>query len=1204
MVIVLCLFSLSIVLFTKTGFSTLPPKVIDFEHFSTKDGLPDMVVYDIVQDGKGYLWFSTSNGISRYDGYQFRNYQNDEKDPFSIGRGPVVNLFIDDQDRLWVAILGSGLFRFDESNDNFVYFKHDPQDPNSISSNSPYGLAQDEMGRLWITTIDAGVNRYDEVNNRFIRYRHDPDNPNSLAGDRSFSVFRDSTGDLWIDSTGKSLNRYNIREKKWTHYLKGLSQANTFLEDQYGDLWVSTFGRGVVRFNRNRSKITTYQHDESDPYSLAHNQVIDIMEDDRGTIWFSTWGGGLSVYDRENDRFIRYRSDPSNPFSLNTDDLWKIFQDRTGVIWIGTYGAGINKYDRKTERFPRMRANIADPNSLSHNNVKSVFQDSRGDLWIGTLGGGLNKYHSKQKTFTHFRHDPALSGSLSNDYVWKIVEDRSGTIWVATVNGLNKYLPQSNSFKRYQREPGNPKSLRDNVIRTMIVDRNGALWLGLQIGGIARHIRDNDSFAYYPIGTVHNNVMFEDSTGSLWVGNPQGLFRFDRQKDVFVRVTSEPDNPEIFFNEFVTVITEDRKGNLWVGRNNGLTRVEPDTGKLEDYSERSRLVNQDITGIIAEDSGRLWISTSSSLTVFNPESNRRRSYDLGTFNRGAFEQGEDGKLYFGSTKGLLHFFADGITDNLLPPPVVLTSIKKFDHEIVLDRPLSELTELTFSHTDRFFSLEFSALDFSDPSKNRYRYKLEGFDSDWREVGSDRRIATYTNLDGGDYLFRVTGSNNDGIWSDTYTELKITITPPFWKTWWWFTLCVLVIVGTFGLVYWNKSSQLRKVRSIAKALTESEEKYRNVVDNATEAICVLQDKRFIFFNPEAVRLFGFPEKRLYQMPLEAVIHPQDKTEIETMYQNQLQSGGVLSHSLRVVTEKDHTLWVDIKAVTIKWENQPAVLVFLTDITEQKRSVELLIQTEKMMSLGGMAAGMAHELNNPLGGILLGVQNIQRRLSSSFKKNHKIADELGVNLEKFQIYLEKRGIHSQLIGIQESGAKASSIIANMLQFSRSSDSQQAPRDLTLLMNKTLELAENDYNLKKRIDFRQIRIEKDYQENMPPVPCSETEIEQVALNLLQNAARAMAGNGYKRPPKISIRIRLEEKAARVEVEDNGPGMDEETRNKIFEPFFTTKPVGEGTGLGLSVSYMIITNNHKGTLEVESEPNRGTKFIIRLPLDRDIGL
>jgi PAS domain S-box-containing protein len=278
-----------------------------------------------------------------------------------------------------------------------------------------------------------------------------------------------------------------------------------------------------------------------------------------------------------------------------------------------------------------------------------------------------------------------------------------------------------------------------------------------------------------------------------------------------------------------------------------------------------------------------------------------------------------------------------------------------------------------------------------------------------------------------------------------------------------------------------------------------------------------------------------------------------------------------------------------------------VIRIDDVTHKVRMEEMMIQTEKMMSVGGLAAGMAHELNNPLGGMLQGVQNVQRRLSPDLKSNHAAAEEIGIDLNKLRAYMEKREVLSFLDGIKESGRKASQIISNMLQFSRKSESLMAPTNLLKMLDNVLELAGKNYDLEKRFDFRNIIITREFAADLPLIPCTDTEIEQVILNLLRNAAWAMVNEKKGKPPQIILRVHLEDHMVRIEIEDNGPGMEEDVRKKIFEPFFTTKPLGEGTGLGLSVSNMIITNNHQGTLEVESEPGEGTKFIIRLPVERD---
>jgi PAS domain S-box-containing protein len=386
------------------------------------------------------------------------------------------------------------------------------------------------------------------------------------------------------------------------------------------------------------------------------------------------------------------------------------------------------------------------------------------------------------------------------------------------------------------------------------------------------------------------------------------------------------------------------------------------------------------------------------------------------------------------------------------------------------------------------------------------------------------------------------------------------------------------------------------------LKESEKKYRTVIENATEAIIVLQGNGIEYLNPKTCELTGYSEAELHAKPFLDIVHPEDREMLVDKYLWR-QNGEALDeiYTFRLVGKLNNVIWVEIKPVIVDWKGEVATLCFISDITVSKRTQELMVQTEKMLSLGNMAAGIAHELNNPLGAMLQGTQNVQRRLSTNLDRNTAVAKETGIDLEKLHHYLEKRGVLSMLDGIRDSGRKAAHIVSNMLQFSRKSESQMAPVDICALAEKAIELAGKGYNLERKYDFRNIRIEREFNPQLPPVPCTETEIEQVLLNLLNNAAWAMLSENRPDTPRIVIRIQPEAAMVRIEVEDNGPGIPKEIRAQIFEPFFTTKPAKDGTGLGLSVSYMIVVNNHRGTMEVESKPGRGSNFIFRLPLKRD---
>jgi signal transduction histidine kinase len=330
-------------------------------------------------------------------------------------------------------------------------------------------------------------------------------------------------------------------------------------------------------------------------------------------------------------------------------------------------------------------------------------------------------------------------------------------------------------------------------------------------------------------------------------------------------------------------------------------------------------------------------------------------------------------------------------------------------------------------------------------------------------------------------------------------------------------------------------------------------------------------------------------------------PKLEAQLEQM-RDSIQQGEVVAIHRHATEREGEVQYQDIVAYPLVENGSVGAVLRIDDVTSRVQIEKMMVQTEKMLSVGGLAAGMAHEINNPLGAILQGCQNVQRRISADLAKNQEVAHELGMDLNKVQAYLEARGIPEFLARIQEAGVRASKIVTDMLTFSRRSDLNYIDVNVADLLDKTIRLAESDYDLKKKYDFKLVEIERDYDPALGSMQCDQTEIEQVILNLLRNSAQAMASHPEEgKAPKIILRTQQEGDSAIIEVIDNGPGMDEEIRKRIFEPFFTTKEVGVGTGLGLSVSYFIITDQHRGSLNVDSAPGEGAHFVIQLPLKQD---
>jgi len=709
---------------------------------------------------------------------------------------------------LWIGS-NNGLNRYDEQTGLFDHWMHNPDNPDSLSDNIIYDITEDEKGNLWLTTIAGGVNYFDKENDLFIKYRNDPDSPNSLQNDGVYSLCLDSGGILWI-GTFTGLDRYDIKNNIFKHYTHNPDDPGSIspggllgiFEDSMRTIWITTIGGGLNRYNRETDSFIHYTHDPDNPESIGNNDQIRMVEDSKGDLWVALYNtGGFDCYDRVNDKFIHYPHDSNNPKSIASNSTVTVYEDRSGVLWFATYSGGISRYDRKTERFGALRHLPSDSNSLSNNDVHSVFEDRAGYLWIGTETG-LNRYDMTTDKFFHFEYDSLDPEGIDSNSIWGIDEDDEGNLWIATTNGIEFYNREKNLFIHYKNEPGNINSLGENIVWDLCW-LNGDVWAGTQSSGLNRFIISENMWKKYDIGNFVV-VVYKDSRGNLWVGSGNGLHRYDQKTDSFINFSLNPDDPQSLISNMVNAVYEDSTGQLWIGTSGGLCLFNGEEESFTRFSAKDGLLDNDIRGILEGNRGELWISSSKGISRFNTSAAEKgaavRNYDIASFSRVAYCKTAGGELFFGGPSGITRFFPEDIIDNTIVPPVVLTSFKIFNKEVELDKPLSEIKELKLKHSDNFFSFEFSALDFSEPDKNRYKYKLDGFDTDWIDLGNRRRYASYTNLDGGSYTFRVIASNNDGIWNNEGVSIEITVQLPWWQTLIFkISIAVFVIVLISGIV---------------------------------------------------------------------------------------------------------------------------------------------------------------------------------------------------------------------------------------------------------------------------------------------------------------------------------------------------------------------------------------------------------------------
>ncbi|MFZ1979363.1 MAG: two-component regulator propeller domain-containing protein [Bacteroidota bacterium] len=821
-----------------------------FERISTESGLSQSSVVCICQDRKGFLWFGTFEGLNRYDGYTFKVYRNDPDNPSSLSNNAIVSVLEDHLGVLWIGTEG-GLDRFDREKERFIHYKKDPDNPNSLSSNFIQYLYEDRSGTLWIGTNGGGLDQFDRKTEKFIRYINDPKNTNSLSNNNALSILEDMHGRLWIGTDG-GLNYFNrmkgefIRYQKNPHDPHSLSHNSVWriYEDRSGNLWLGTWGGGLNRFDDRRNNFVRYQNNPDDPNSLSNNNIRALYEDKNRNLWVGTDGGGLNKFVAgskigDRGRFIHYQSNSQEPTNLSSNSVISIFEDRLGILWVGTLYNGINKYNPRTKQFLLYRNHPNDINSLSKNTIRSMYEDSQGMIWIGTDDGGLDRLDRRKNQFTHFIHNPADTNSLSGNTIICICEDQDSRLWIGTDNALNRFDRKKGTFIHYRNDPDNPRSISQNGAWSLYKDRTGNLWAGTFGKGLNHFDYAKEEFTHYvydqndPKSISDNFIwtIYEDLSGTFWIGtNSGGLNRFEPADKRFIHYGSDSRDSSSVSDNKIMNIYEDHAGTLWLGTTNGLNKFDRKSGTFHRYSDKDGLPNNIIQGILEDHHGNLWISTNRGLSKFNSSTGRFNNYfendglQGNEFSVNACFQSRSGEMVFGGMNGFNIFNPDSIHTDSTRPAVVITDFQIFNKPIapdknvdghpILQRSISESDEIHLSYKENVFSFEFAALHFVSPKDNHYAYMMEGFEKEWNYTDAKRRFVTYTNLPGGTYTFRVKASNNQGIWNEEGTSIRIIITPPFWRTWWFYTSMMFVIAGiVFGLHRWRVWQLLKREKDL-------------------------------------------------------------------------------------------------------------------------------------------------------------------------------------------------------------------------------------------------------------------------------------------------------------------------------------------------------------------------------------------------------
>ncbi|MBN1639055.1 MAG: SpoIIE family protein phosphatase [Ignavibacteriales bacterium] len=807
------------------------PQDIRFEHLTLSQGLPDNNINTIFQDKFGFLWLGTDNGLAKYDGYSFTIYKPNDEEPNSISDRLITAIYEDHIGNLWIGTQRGGLNKFDRNKNNFIRYTNNPNNNNSLSNNWVTVIFEkhNRPGVLWIGTNGGGLNRFDYVDNKFKCYKSEPGKLrkihsnyiNAICEDRNIKdILWIGTGDIRNRSDDGGLYAFVDSIETFKKIIRDTENINTLksnyvtclYSDIQGYLWIGTI-EGLQKFEIKTYTFTDYLFNNN-VNNISNNFITSIYEDRSNLIWIGT-REGLNRFDKSTGSFFRYTIEEDNNNSLSSNLILSIFEDRTGMLWCGT-DKGLNKLNRAIRNFPVYRNNPLNKNSLSINTVYSFTQDKDGILWIGTRKG-LNRFDRKKGNYRLYLSNENNPNSLTHDVVYSLFTDEKNKnlIWIGTANGLTKFDLSTNRFTKYFPNENDSKSLSHKTVVPIVQDKSGNLWLGTIGGGLNKMNTVDGSFTHFKnnpnnVNSVSGNdisALYIDRNDNLWIGTwGKGLNKLNLRNNSIQRYNIS--NDSISIDYFVVSILEDKKGRFWLGTyNSGLVLFKPDSGIFKQYfTETEGLPHFGVLGLLEDFEGNLWLSTQRGLCKFNPDTKEFTNYDeadglqSNEFIRQSAYKSKKGELFFGGENGFNAFFPN-MVNNPYPPEVVITDFKLFnisispDKNSPLQKNISETDTIMLSYAQNDIAFDFVGLHYTRPERNRYAYILENHETQWREVGDQRR-AIYPNLDPGEYIFRIKAANSDGVWNEIGKTIYIKINPPFWLTIWAYIFYFLTAVFLF------------------------------------------------------------------------------------------------------------------------------------------------------------------------------------------------------------------------------------------------------------------------------------------------------------------------------------------------------------------------------------------------------------------------
>ncbi len=1177
-----------------------------FRHITRESGLSHPSVYGIAQDKSGFLWFSTQDGVCRYDGYRFKLFHHDPRDAKTLAENDCDSIVVDNDGMVWIGTWGGGLDRFDPATETFRHYRRKEGDPRTLGDDRVQTLLLDHGGTLWVGTFAGGLSRFDRVTNSFSNFM--------LSDNRVWSVAEDDAGDIWAGTenglnrvdrgtggvehvklpgdvpgaaiirslafengalwigTQAGLDRMDVRTRAMQHFSydpkneQSLSSNSitAIMKDHRGVLWIGTRDRGLNRFDETSGTFTSWVHDETRPQSIAANDVRSLFEDRSHNLWIATRGAGVDIIDLKERKFTALVTDDRDPKLLHGTRVQSIYEDRNRMLWIGTTDA-LHRIDPVTHAMTRFMYDPANPTALPERAIQAITEDRNGNMWLGFWAGGFCRFDpAKGACIEHYGHDPQALHQSSSDTVLSVLASRNGFLWIATNRGLKRFDPATKQEIVFHHDARNPGSLSDDYVTTLLEDDRGVLWIGTDDGGLNWLDPAKQSFEHVAAGALIGNrirALEADGSGGLWIATTTGLDHFDPRTRAARHYTEENGLTSIHIES----VLRDNHGDLWLGTYRGVSRLDPRTDRFRNY-------RADDNGILLDTNARF--------------------------------RGADGRLYLGGTHGYLTITPDEVHENPFVAPVVITGFRKFNALLPLPASYFTSNPLELSRHDNFFTFEFAALDFTSPSDNHYAYKLEGLDPDWVFAGN-KTEASYTNVAPGKYVFRVRGTNSDGVWNETAASVPVLIEPAIWQTIWFKVLVAALLIAVAFLIYRMRiraveakrrelealvvvrTAELARINAIVRSINAEIDFdhlqelilgiLRTDVDQATALVF---DPSTGLFRLRAALGWDASELEDVTMSLEEIeekfLAPAQEAYPDIFIFGSDERRSTLTVRLMVAGHVEGFLIFEKRQKVDESARDLALMAELKEpILSAFQKARVLQDLEKINASKNEFVGIAaHDLRTPLGAIAGWVTLVIDRMQTDVFDRERALTQL----ERVRVAAE------QMERLIRDLLDLSSIESGKVELER------RPEDLATLIDISIT------GLREAANKKEIRLDVDGATILPPVSIDALRIRQVIDNLLSNAIKYTQNGG-------EVRVSFETGDGEVitHVRDNGQGLSEEDLKTVFRTFrkLSARPTaGESsTGLGLAIVKRLV-EVHGGRVWVASEKGKGSTFSFSLPI------